>query len=83
MGAKLHGRLIAASATVSLLGAIITIVYLFQPWRRCDGEDTSAGCAMLPADAAVMAVAALLTIVAVTVLIVSVMTRRAVPRPRR
>ena len=72
MDPKLRGRLIAVSATASVVGAIVTIVFLFQPWRRCDGEDTSAGCAMLPADAAVMAGAALLTLVAVTMLIASV-----------
>jgi hypothetical protein len=52
------------SALVTVAGAVTTFVYFLQPWRSCDYEDTSTGCVMLPADAAVMMIAALVTAVA-------------------
>ncbi|WP_404434635.1 nucleotidyltransferase domain-containing protein [Microbacterium lacus] len=64
-GARVRGWLVAGSALVALVGAIVTVVYFFQPWRSCEYEDTSAGCAMLPVDATVMAVAAVVTLAAV------------------
>lgn len=69
MNPKLRGWLLAGSSTVALVGAGVTIVYFFQPWRSCDYEDTSAGCAMLPSDATVMVIAAVLTFAAIAVLI--------------
>lgn len=50
-----RGLLVAVSGLVALVGAVVTIVYFFQPWRSCDYEDIAVGCAMLPADAPVMA----------------------------
>jgi len=67
MEQKVRGRLLTGSALFALVGAIVTVVYFFQPWRSCDYEDTSAGCAMLPVDATVMAVSAVVTLVAVSV----------------
>lgn len=55
--------MVTVSALVALLGAIVTVVYVFQPWRSCD-DDRSAGCAMLPVDAIVMTVAAVVTVAA-------------------
>lgn len=57
--------LLAASALVALVGAVVTVIYFFQTWRRCDYEDTSVGCAMLPADANVMTAAVVVTLVAI------------------
>ena len=44
-------------AVVALLGAIVTVVYFFQPWRTCPYDDAPSACAMLPADATVMTIA--------------------------
>ncbi|MBN9200165.1 hypothetical protein [Microbacterium aurantiacum] len=64
MEPKKRGRLVIVSALTALVGAIVTMVYVFQPWRSCDYEDTSAGCAMLPTDAFAMTLAAVATIIA-------------------
>lgn len=65
MNQKARGWLVAGSALVALVGASVTVIYFFQPWRSCDYEDTSAGCAMLPADVTVMSVAIFASIVGV------------------
>ena len=44
-------------AVVALLGAIVAVVYFFQPWRTCPYDDAPSACAMLPADATVMTIA--------------------------
>jgi len=75
MEQKVRGRLLTGSALVALVGAIVTVVYFFQPWRSCDYEDTSAGCAMLPADATVMAVSAVVTLVAVGVFVLALLVK--------
>jgi hypothetical protein len=76
MDPKLRGWLVAGSGLVALIGATVTVVYFFQPWRSCDYEDTSAGCAMLPVDAAVMAAAAVTTILAIGVLVVTLLFKK-------
>jgi hypothetical protein len=75
MDPKVRGSVVAGSALVALIGAMVTVVYVFQPWRSCDYEDTSAGCAMLPADATVMAVATVMTIVSVGVLVIALLAK--------
>ncbi|MCT9002353.1 hypothetical protein [Microbacterium memoriense] len=75
MEQKVRGRLLTGSALVALVGAIVTVVYFFQPWRSCDYEDTSAGCAMLPVDATVMAVSAVVTLVAVGVFVLALLVK--------
>jgi hypothetical protein len=75
MNPKLRGWLVAESAVVALVGAVVTIVYFFQPWRSCDYEDTSAGCAMLPADATVMAVAMFAALAAMVVFAFALMAK--------
>ena len=67
--------MLTGSALVALVGAIVTVVYFFQPWRSCDYEDTSAGCAMLPVDATVMAVSAVVTLVAVGVFVLALLVK--------
>jgi hypothetical protein len=76
MDPKLRGWLVVGSGLVALIGATVTVVYFFQPWRSCDYEDTSAGCAMLPVDAAVMAAAAVTTILAIGVLVVTLLFKK-------
>lgn len=44
-------------AVVAMLGGATAVLFFFQPWRSCSYEETSAGCAMLPIDAAMMATA--------------------------
>ena len=61
---------IVGGGLLSLIGAIVTVIYIFQPWRSCEYEDSSAGCAMLPVDAAVMTAAMLATVVGVVLLVV-------------
>jgi hypothetical protein len=80
MEPKVRGWLVTGSALLALVGATATVVYFFQPWRSCDYEDTSAGCAMLPVDAAVMTVAAVTTLVAVGVCVFALLVRSAPPR---
>ena len=75
MEQKVRGRLLTGSALVALVGAIVTVVYFFQPWRSRDYEDTSAGCAMLPVDATVMAVSAVVTLVAVGVFVLALLVK--------
>lgn len=61
---------------VSVLGVIVSVVYLFQPWRSCEYEDTAAGCSMLPGDAAVMMVAMFAIAIGVVVAIVGLIASR-------
>lgn len=75
MKPKVLGWLMAGSALFALVGAVVTVVYFFQPWRSCDYEDTSSGCAMLPLDATVMAVAMVVTLVAVGVFVVALLLK--------
>ena len=69
-------RLIFWGTAIALISGAVVVLYFFQPWRSCDYEDTSAGCAMLPHDAAVMGVAALVFVVGVVVLAAGLLTRR-------
>ncbi|MCI9857620.1 hypothetical protein MIBA_05225 [Microbacterium proteolyticum] len=57
-------------------GAVVAL-YFFQPWRSCEYEDTSAGCSMLPQDAAAMGVAALVFVVGIVVLAAGLLMHRA------
>lgn len=68
--------MVAAGASVAAIGGIVTIVFFFQPWRSCDYEDTSTGCAMLPADAMAMAIAMSATIVGLLILFLGVTASR-------
>ena len=66
---KLATAAILTGALIALAGFVTSVVYFLQPWRSCDYEDTSAGCAMLPGDAAVMTLAMLATVVGIGVLL--------------
>jgi hypothetical protein len=56
MNARTRKITILVSAGITVVAGIIAVIYFFQPWHRCSYEDTSAGCAMLPGDAVVMAI---------------------------
>lgn len=77
MNSRARTILIVVGAGVTLVAGIVTVVYFFQPWRSCSYEDTSIGCAMLPADAVVMAVSMLSGLVGL-----AVMGTAALMRPR-
>lgn len=65
-------RLLAViGGVLALVGGVTTVIYIWQPWRSCSGEDTSAGCAMLSGDAAVMAAAMLVVVAGVVLLVVA------------
>ncbi|WP_237739390.1 hypothetical protein [Microbacterium yannicii] len=74
MEPKVRGWL-TGSVLLALTGATVTVVYFFQPTRSCDHEDTSAGCAMLPVDAAVMTVAAVTMLLAVGVFVFALLVK--------
>ncbi|WP_157001109.1 hypothetical protein [Agromyces laixinhei] len=61
---------------VALIGGIVTAIYVFQPWRTCAGEDSSAGCAMLPQDGIVMAIAMIATLCGIVVFVVGLALSR-------
>lgn len=75
MDSSVRRWLVAGSALLAGIGAAVAVIYFFQPWRSCDYEDTSAGCAMLPADATVMTVAVVVTLVAVGVLVPALLAK--------
>ena len=66
-----------SGAGVALLGAIVTVVYLFQPWRTCPYDDSPSACAMLPMDATVMAIAMWSTLVGLVVWGIGMLLKRA------
>ena len=68
---------VATGATLALVGAIVTVVYLFQPWRTCPYDDSPAACAMLPADATVLAIAVCATLIGVLILVLGLLLRPA------
>ena len=59
---------------LGIVGAAVTVVYIFQPWRSCPYDDSPAACSMLPLDAAVMTAAMLATVVGVVLLVVGLIT---------
>ena len=71
--------MVALGTLVALVAGIVAVVFFFQPWRSCDYEDTSVGCAMLPADATIMGIAGFLSVIGVVVLIVGIVGKEAVP----
>ncbi|PPF71051.1 hypothetical protein C5E16_02050 [Clavibacter michiganensis] len=56
-------------AALTLIGAAVTVLYLFQPWRTCPYDDAAAGCGMLAGDAAAMTAAMAVTLVGVVLLL--------------
>lgn len=54
-----RARLLIGGASLALVSGAVVVLFFFQPWRSCDYEDTSVGCAMLPHDVNIMLVAML------------------------
>ena len=50
---------------LAAVGAAVTVLYFFQPWRSCPYDDSPAACAMLTGDAVVMYAAMVVTLVGV------------------
>src|SRR5688500_8405440 len=75
MAARARTIAIVLSACITAVAGFVTAICFFQPWRSCPYEDTSAGCAMLPGDAAVMAVSMLSTLVGLVLLGIALMLR--------
>ena len=69
-----HASLVLGAA-LTLVGAGVTVLYLFQPWRTCSYEESAAGCAMLDGDAAVMMLAMVVTLLGVIVLLAGLLRR--------
>lgn len=55
---------VVAGTGVVVFGAV-TVVFLLQPWRSCEYEDTAFGCARLAGDADLMLAAGFATLVCV------------------
>ena len=68
---------IVIGAVIAIAGAIVTIVYIFQPWRSCPYDDSPSACGMLPADATVMSIAMLGTLVGLVIVVLGLLLRRA------
>ena len=69
-------RVLMIAGGVTAIAAIVTsIVYMFQPWRTCPYDDTPAACAMLPADAAILALALLASFLGLCVLVSGIVAR--------
>jgi hypothetical protein len=60
----------------TIAGLVVSIVFLFQPWRTCSYDDTASACAMLPGDAAIMGVALMVMMVGAGLLVASAFSRR-------
>jgi len=79
---RLATAAIVTGAFVAVAGFVASVVYFFQPWRSCDYEDSSVGCAMLPNDAAVMTFAMLATVVGIGVVVGGLIVRAVLRRAR-
>ncbi|MDQ1083142.1 MULTISPECIES: hypothetical protein [Microbacterium] len=79
-----RARILVFGAVLSAVGAAVAIIFFFQSWRSCEGEDTSAGCPMLAGDAAVLQISVIVLLVGIVVLAAGVLTPRSgLPRRRR
>lgn len=57
--------MIIVGAVLAVAGFVTTVIYIFQPWRTCDYDDSPAACSMLPFDAAVLLLAMVATVIGV------------------
>lgn len=65
-------RVLLSGVAVAAIGGVVSLVYLFQPWRTCPYDDTPAACAMLSTDATVLAVAVAVTFLGLATVLVGV-----------
>ncbi|MFE7506088.1 hypothetical protein [Promicromonospora sp. NPDC057488] len=68
--------LIIGGAAVAVLGVVVSVVYLLQPWRTCPDDTSPAACPMLAQDATVLAAALVVTVLAAAVTVVGLVLRR-------
>lgn len=76
----------ALGAATSVTGALVSTLFLLQPWRSCSYDDRPSACAMLPADATVFMVSTIVTLAGGTVLVMawlSTQEPRSMPASRR
>lgn len=82
-GARGALLILGLGIVAGLVALVVTIVYVFQPWRSCSYDDTPAACAMLPGDAAVMMTAmATMPVAAIVTVVGAVLLWRAMHAPR-
>ncbi len=67
--------------TTAGVAAVVTFVFLLQPWRTCPDDDAPAGCPALPQDAAVVMVAGTVVMVALVVAVVAAVRSGTTPSP--
>jgi hypothetical protein len=73
--------MVAVGGILAAAGLVATIVYFLQPWRSCPYEDTSAGCAMLPADATGMGLAICVAVIGAIVFAAGVISKKTIDPP--
>lgn len=76
MRSQTRRPLVTFGASLALVGAVASIVYFFQPWRTCDYEDTSAGCAVLVADATGMLISLVVSLIGVALFVIGIASRK-------
>lgn len=76
MPGRLRITLIVLGAALMPVGVVLTVVYLFQPWRTCPYDDSPTACAMLPGDFAVMSASMLGVVVGAIVLTTALILRK-------
>ena len=81
MKQRTRATAVLSGAGVAVVGAIVSAVFFLQPWRTCDYEDTSAGCAMLPVDATIMAIAMWSVLVGLVIVFLALTLRRGKTAP--
>lgn len=54
----------------------MSFAYVLQPWRTCPDDKAPVGCPMLPADAAILAVAMIVAVSATAVVGAAIWKRR-------
>ncbi len=62
--------------TLAVIGAVVSFVYLLQPWRTCPDDDAPAACPMLPDDAAILTGAMIVTVLATALAVVGAASRK-------
>ena len=80
MVGRLRITLMELGAALMLVGVVLTVIYLFQPWRSCPYDDSPAACAMLPGDFAVMSVSMLGVVVGAVLLTIALILRKGAMR---
>lgn len=58
-------------AITSVTGALVSTLFLVQPWRSCPYDDGPSACTMLPAEAAVLMVSTIVTLAGATALVIA------------